>query len=82
MGIGEIVGQWDSEKVRKWDSGRVEQGWPLSAVSWWQVLLLVSLTTRTEILRFAQNDCPGSMSMLYHSVMPNRKLLAKGFLLK
>ena len=74
MGIGEIVGQWDSRIV--------EQGCPLWAVDWYQILLLASLTTRTEILRFAQNNCPGSMSMLYHSVMPNRKLLAKGFLLK
>jgi len=74
MGIGEIVGQWDSETVG--------QGWPLWAGGWWQVLLLVSLTTRTEILRFAQNDCTGSMSMLYHSVMANRKQLAKSFLLK
>ena len=46
------------------------------------LLLFDSKAARTEILRFAQNDCTGSMSMLYHNVMPNRKLLAKGFLLR
>ena len=79
------MGKWASETVGQWDigtSGQWESGARLTAFGWWQVLLLVSLTTRTEILRFAQNDCTGNMSMLYHSVMPNRKLLAKGFLLK
>ena len=57
MGIGEIVGQWDSGTVGQWDSETVGQWdigtvgkWSkadrfrLSAVGWWQVLLLASLT--------------------------------------